>query len=544
MDPGHRFGLILLFGLTLLGASYGLRMIYQDPGTWITVLTIIGAVVVAWGAFGLRHDFAALVRQRRGEIALFTLGIVGVMCAIGYLSLRYPLRYDMTEAGLHSLSDSTLQMLKRLAKPVHIVFFHDRMLKESVELYQLMASHSDLVTVEFHDPTVNPAQARLMGVQFAGTAVMQSEDRKLQVHGGTETDIANGILRVTQGAKQLVCFSDGHGEADPFSKESHDHTEGKGNHSHGLGAQYVLHQTHGLAKARHGLETVNYTVEKVTLLQGGDPLAGCALLIVAGPKTALLDHEIAIVRDYLLDGGNAFFMLDPFIQSGLEPIIRDYGVALQDTIVIDEKSHYWADRSSPAVTSYNIHQITRDLPLTFYPGVRSLAPTERIQGVSVVPLVSSSQDSFGETTEDRADFEPGRDVAGPQTLMVLATRKPVDPNSPAAVQLGPQSAEAAAGQQIIPAQADVRGESRIAVVGDSDFATNSFFHFLGNGNLFLNTVSYLAAQENLIGIEPRTYDLPGISVTNRQIKGTFFLSVFLMPAVLAILGTAVWWRQR
>jgi ABC-type uncharacterized transport system involved in gliding motility auxiliary subunit len=57
-------------------------------------------------------------------------------------------------------------------------------------------------------------------------------------------------------------------------------------------------------------------------------------------------------------------------------------------------------------------------------------------------------------------------------------------------------------------------------------------------------VNYLVAQENLIGLEPRTYDLPRLNMTNRQLKGTFFLSVILMPAVLALLGLAVWWRQR
>ena len=82
------------------------------------------------------------------------------------------------------------------------------------------------------------------------------------------------------------------------------------------------------------------------------------------------------------------------------------------------------------------------------------------------------------------------------------------------------------------------------MVGDSDFATNSFFHIMGNGTLFLNTVNYLAAQENLIGLEPRTYDLPRVNLTNRQMKGTFFLSVILVPALLAVVGTAVWWKQR
>jgi ABC-type uncharacterized transport system involved in gliding motility auxiliary subunit len=57
-------------------------------------------------------------------------------------------------------------------------------------------------------------------------------------------------------------------------------------------------------------------------------------------------------------------------------------------------------------------------------------------------------------------------------------------------------------------------------------------------------VNYLAARENLIGLEPRTYELPRVNLTNRQMKGTFFLSVILIPALLAVIGTAVWWRQR
>ena len=86
--------------------------------------------------------------------------------------------------------------------------------------------------------------------------------------------------------------------------------------------------------------------------------------------------------------------------------------------------------------------------------------------------------------------------------------------------------------------------SRIAIIGDSDFATNSFFHMLGNGKLFLNTINYLTVQENLIGLEPKTYDLPRVNLTNRQMKGTFFLSIVLIPALMAFIGLAVWWRQR
>ena len=419
-------------------------------------------------------------------------------------------------------------------------------MRETVEFYELIAKQTDKVTVEFYDPMLNPAQARLRGVQFAGTSVMESEGRRLQIDAPTETDIANGILRVSMGVQETLCFLDGHREPDPFSQETHDHIEGAPGHSHGLGPQYVLHQQHGMAKARHALETMNYKVEKISLTNnvGADALSRCSLLVVAGPQLELLPPEVAAIRTFLAAGGDALFMLDPFVRTGIEPVLREYGIVVDDDIVIDEASHFWADSSSPAVTDYNYHRITSDLPLTFFPGARSLSPTpQRIPGVNVIPLANSSKSSWGQHNPTRVEFQEGRDIRGPATLMAVANRRPMAADDPvyrsAEEQLRGSSKALEKEHPRNPATA----LSRIAVVGDSDFATNSFFHIMGNGKLFLNTVNYLAARENLIGLEPRTYDLPRVNLTNRQMKGTFFLSVVLSPRLLALVGIAVWWRQ-
>src|SRR5207245_3270752 len=119
-------------------------------------------------------------------------------------------------------------------------------------------------------------------------------------------------------------------------------------------------------------------------------------------------------------------------------------------------------------------QSTRDLPLTFCPGVRSLSPTpQRVPGTSVVPLVNSSKNSWGQSNPDRVAFVQGRDVAGPKTLMVVALRRPSGDD----------------GESAAP-------RSRIAVVGGSGIATDSFFHLMGNGTLSLNTVKCLTAHEH------------------------------------------------
>src|SRR3989442_8706140 len=97
--------------------------------------------------------------------------------------------------------------------------------------------------------------------------------------------------------------------------------EGAPGHTHGLGAKYVLHERHGIGKARHGLENLNYKVEKVALLQGGDPLSRCAVLVVAGPEMGLLSVGGGGGGGYLSKRGNAVFMLDPFLRTPLRPPI-------------------------------------------------------------------------------------------------------------------------------------------------------------------------------------------------------------------------------
>ncbi len=541
MNHSMRSGLILLAGIALLAGSTAVESIILKDRWFTTGVTFVGVALILWGLFSLRHEIAALFSGSKGEVTLSTLGLVGVLGAIAYLSTQFPVRFDWSTQSEHSLSPQTKTMLQRLDKPVHVVFFHDPAMRETVELYDLMAKETPKLTVELHDPMVNPAKARLLGVRFAGTAIMQSAERKLRIDGPTEIDIANGILRVSQGVTQKVCFLDGHNEADPFSIESHDHMEGSAGHAHGLGDKMVIHESHGMAKARVALEAMNYDVEKISLLKGGVNLDDCALLVVAGPKSALQPIEVDGISKYIDAGHNTIFMLEPFVETGLETLLEKYGVNLDKTIIIDPPSHFWADPSAPAVTDYGLHQITEQLPLTFFPGARSLSPTQiQPYGVSVSPLINSSKASFGETTFDRAEYNDGQDKPGPTTIMAMINRRPDTARNAAALMAELRGEKAP--PQITPVVEFKR--SRIAVFGDADFATNSFFHLVGNGKLFLNTVNYLSSKENLIGVEPRTFDRPKVNLTNRQMKGMFYLSIVLVPLLLAVIGTAVWWRQR
>jgi ABC-type uncharacterized transport system involved in gliding motility auxiliary subunit len=87
-------------------------------------------------------------------------------------------------------------------------------------------------------------------------------------------------------------------------------------------------------------------------------------------------------------------------------------------------------------------------------------------------------------------------------------------------------------------------ESRVVVIGDSDFPTNSVLGVQGNKDFFLNTVNWLAQQENLIAIRPREPEDRRLTLTADAQSRIFMLSVFLLPGLVFAAGIYSWYGRR
>ena len=86
-------------------------------------------------------------------------------------------------------------------------------------------------------------------------------------------------------------------------------------------------------------------------------------------------------------------------------------------------------------------------------------------------------------------------------------------------------------------------KATLVVIGDSDFASNQYFNFSGNGDLFLNTASFLAEEENLISIRPKERKSSPVSLTRSQ--GMYILMLGLLtPSLVIYIGVRTWWRRR
>jgi ABC-type uncharacterized transport system involved in gliding motility auxiliary subunit len=154
----------------------------------------------------------------------------------------------------------------------------------------------------------------------------------------------------------------------------------------------------------------------------------------------------------------------------------------------------------------------------------------------------TSTESWAETDlkalqEGRVGFDPDSDRRGPISIAAVAT---ITSEQKATTAGNTESSEPSE-----PAKSAAAHAARLVVFGDSEFANNNLFAVQGNGNLFLNTVSWLAEEEDLIAIRPRKGGGSGpVMLTAAQMWPIFWLPVVLLPLGVLGSGAVVFLRRK
>jgi len=153
--------------------------------------------------------------------------------------------------------------------------------------------------------------------------------------------------------------------------------------------------------------------------------------------------------------------------------------------------------------------------MTFFPMSRSVESTSG-SGASATDLMKTSEESWAETeiNSGKVAFDEGKDKKGPIVLGVAANKTEGDK------------------------------EARLAVIGDSDFAANQFVGVQRNGDLFMNSINWLAQDEDLISIRPKNPADRRVSMTEADQNQLFWITLVLMPLATIGSGVYIWWRRR
>ncbi len=496
----------------IVGALFVLASLFVTEyyPTQKALLWILGMVGGAALLFFFVAEHRLLVRApgtraaRHGaNAAAITLAFLGILVIVNVLSIRHNEKWDLTEQKIYTLSDQTLKVLKDLDKDVTVTAFFSDGSEERAKIKDLLDRYADetpRLKVTYVDPDRNPGLAHQYGIRQYGTTVFEAGANTHRITEVSEEALTNALVKVTREGKKTIYFLTGHGE------HSVEDT-----------------QRSGYLEAKKALEDQGFAVKQLLLLKEGQVPKDCDVLVVAGPTKPFLDKEIKAIRTYLDGGGKMMVLLDPQVKTGLEPLLETWGAALRDDVVIDTMSRlFGGSYTTPIVTEYPRHEITQDFRLaTFLPMARSIDRAKSLpEGVRFQPIARTSSQAWGETdlSNPKASFDPAQDYRGPLTLAALLEKT--------------------------QGKGDDKAESQLLIVGDSDFADNTYFNFSGNGDLFQNMVSYLAKEEDLISIRPKDTKPQPLVLSRAQAATLFYASVVVGPAVLVLAGLGIWWRRR
>ncbi|MPZ33328.1 MAG: hypothetical protein GEV13_20440 [Rhodospirillales bacterium] len=436
---------------------------------------------------------------------------------------------DLTREKVYTPSASAMAVVDELRTPVRITYFYrseDPVGQRARNILEVMGRRNPLLTVLTVDPDKQPELARREGIRLYNAAIIEAAGRRVLIQGTDEAEIAIGIQRVLRTRSLTVCFLEGHGEFSMDGFEFHTHLEGVTDHSHGEASSHVIETAgHGVGRLRRALEAQGYATRKLVLATTGAVPGDCTVVLAANPRTTFLPAEGAALRSYLAAGGSVLLLLDlGFVpEAGLSQLLSDLGARLEQQVVVDPLSHYRRDSEMVAVTGYDLHPITRTLSLTFFPGIRPLTLTKPVSSVEVTPILQSSRDSYARPVApaEARTIEPGR-------------------SAPEAADVRPRVLGIAAEGTLAPGAPPFRA----VVIGDGDFASNSFLPYMANSDLLVAAVRWLAREERGTTVRTRIPVPPMILLTAAQSRWLFASIVILLPLTVIAIGGLVWWFRR
>jgi hypothetical protein len=290
----------------------------------------------------------------------------------------------------------------------------------------------------------------------------------------------------------------------------------------------------GLSDFADALDVERYDIEALDLLSTGRdgevPTVpdDAAVVLIPGPRATLTSHEDDAIVSFVGRGGGLMITLDP---ASIAPdVVGRLGIGLAGGVASDRRVvfPFW-DRPIPVIRS---HPTTTSLsasglvPILSHVAPLIMAPTPPT-GIQLKPLLTTSRDGWierGGTLRNGAPvYDDGIDGVGPVNLAVAA-------------QIRSSSDLVRAGS----------GTARVIVVGDSEFLSNGLFtDGPGNATLSLEAIHWLAgADARVSSVGARRHKVRRLAISTVELGTIRWLSLFLLPAIMGLLGFCVRWSRR
>lgn len=440
--------------------------------------------------------------RRRVAVTALLLVAVAVLAAVAH---RERTLFDLTAENTLTLTPETRDVVDALDRRVEVTAFLRRDEPGRVEAAALLDRYRKLdrrISWDVLDPDESPGEVARLGVDpiFGGVAV-QAGDQVEIAATASEQDLTAALARIVRGRAVDVCVTEGHGEPLLGGSSGAD-----------LGSAAAL------------LEREGYRLRAIDLLADPTIADDCSVVVLAGPTEPLGPALDALV-DFRAADGRLLVLADPLSTVDLSPLLAPVGLGLARGIVFegDPEAVVGGDVTAPIVRTYaSGNPIVRRLAPTYFPGVEEVTVDEtaesRVPGLTISRLADTSEVSYLETEPVAAEFDPAVDRPGPVTV--------------------------AAAVDVSRNEGDVVRRARMVVVGDRDFATNTFVGEAANGAFLARAVGWLAQEEDLIAISANVPSDRPLRLTDGRIAYARLLTVAGVPLLFLLAGGMVWAVRR
>ena len=477
------------------------------------------------------------------QAVLFT-----TLCAgLNYLAQHYSWRTDLTHARRYSLSPETLSYLQDLSRPVRVVVtlteeYDAQTLTDVRNLLREYAYATEAnekgvrLTVEYLDVYQRRREAEQLSLDQPNAILFLSGEQRRIVTAGElyrivrrdsvidkkdfrgEQAFTAAILDVSRPDRQKIYFLTGHGEqriddVDPRT---------------------------GLSALAADLRLRNFALDTLDINFTRKVPEDAKLVIVAAPR-GLEPFAQEQLRQYLSTrAGRAILLLAPDTSPGLDDLLYDWGVMVDDDVIFDTSPERSTETGDLIITAYQAHPITqtmmdRVIPLTlgFTRSVRPIPGRAQGSGLNVITLAATSEGAWGERNYRRrggSEYNPGVDLKGlPQMdpanrlgVVVCSERVQARGNLPFSVRSG-----------------------RLVVFGTADLVTNNRLQGSpGNYNLFLNAINWSVDRDTQLNIPPRPVEKFQLALSQQELLRLRYCLLLLVPGAAALLGLMVYWSRR
>jgi len=534
---GWILGLLGLMALGTFGLGYG--FIDGDLPLWLRIVGGSGALMISawiwmdWNALSDLGKDASTGRYVTAVLAVL-LG-AGILVTANVAAYRSTTRWDVTKNKQYTLSDQSVELVKKLDREITVAAFFQRGVPDEQNFRDLMSryqEHTSLLKVEYHDPHNEPMLAEKMKITTdTGTVILSMGEKEQRLEFGfDEQAVTNAIVKLSSDTEHAICSITGHGEMDSADEQSAD----------------------GFGFAKTKLEGQNYRVETLGLDHTPDP-AHCEVVILPGPKTEVLPQELDHLAQYVAGGGSVIALVDPTTPLNVANDFARYGMQIGNDVVLEADPARSLQGNPFAIIldqdSMAKHALTEKLKgKSIFFLARSIAKGPDLAGITVTELAHSSEQSWGETdlndtTEPVPD--PGKDRVSNVPLMAVAEIS--DPSAlrtqseGLSLPTGLPGMTAAAKPEAPPPPAKAGG--KMVVFGSTQFVSNQMLVGGINQDLLLNAVAWMVGEEDQISIRANEAGKGKLEMSAIDQLLSVVTSCFIMP-ILTIMGAVGTWLHR